>query len=157
MRVFFVTFSLALVAGCSPDEGIAPVRHTETLGPAAAEATQDDIIGTYVVEHVEGAVPTINIKGHWPTITISAERIHFQSQCIYADWTYERDGEEISTKSYFEQGAMCARALAPGEAAIQTSFDQANTIRRSGERLFLEGGGSRLELRRLLDQPQRKR
>lgn len=123
----------------------------------AVEATNDDIVGKYVVKLVNGASPTINIDGHEPTITIGTTRIHFQSQCIYADWTYKRDGEAISTESYFKPGSgMCARGLAPGETAIQNGFDKARTIRATRERLYLEGGGYQLELHRPQDQGQRE-
>ncbi len=75
-----------------------------------------------------GAGPTINIEEHVPTITIGTSRVHFQSQCICADWTYARDGEAISPEPYYEPGSvMCARALEPGETAIQNSFDKAST------------------------------
>jgi hypothetical protein len=77
------------------------------------------------------------------------QRRIFQSQCIYADWTYERDGEKISTKSYYELGsAMCARGLEPGETAIQDGIGKAASVRRIPEGLQLEGGGYRIELRR---------
>lgn len=158
MRVFFVVFPLVLAAACMPPAGISAENYNETLAPAAVEAAQGAITGTYVVKLVNGAAPAINIEGREPTITIGAQRIRFQSQCIYADWTYERDGEDISTKSDYEPGsAMCARALAPGEAAIQNSLDKASTIRRAGERLYLEGGGYRLEAHRLPDPAQRER
>jgi hypothetical protein len=101
------------------------------------------------VELVNGAPPAIDFEGHEPTITISSQRIHFQSQCIYANWTYERDGEAISTKRYYEPGsAMCARGLEPGETAIQDGIDEAVTVRRSREGLQLGGGGYRIELHR---------
>ena len=151
MRLFFGAFSLALTGACMPEAGSAPVGGNEVLAPAAGVATQDDIIGKYVVKYVNGAPPTINIEGHEPTITIGKERIHFQSQCIYADWTYERVGVEISTEPYYVPGsAMCARALAPGETAIQDGFEKASTIRRTNGGLHFEGGGYRLELHRVV-------
>lgn len=153
MRLLLGACSLALAAACMPKAGNAPVGDNEVLAPAADKAMQDDVIGKYVVTKVNGAPPTINIQGHEPTITIGKERIHFQSQCIYADWTYQRDGEAISTKPYYLPGSgMCARGLAPGETAIQTGFEKASRITQIGEGLLLEGGGYRLELRRLADQ-----
>lgn len=158
MRVFFVAFSLTLAAACMPEAGSSPVAGNGTLDPTAVEGTQDDIVGTYVVKLVNGAPPTINIEGHEPTITIGSRRIHFQSQCIYADWTYKRNGEAISTEAYYEPGsAMCARAMAPGETAIQNSLDKASSVRRTRDGLHLEGGGYRLQLDRLLDQDQLER
>jgi hypothetical protein len=153
MRLFVGAFSLALVAACMPQAERAPVGGDEALTAAAGEATrQDNIIAEYIVTYVDGATPTINIKGHEPTITIGKERIHFQSQCIYADWTYQRDGETISTKPYYEPGSgMCARALAPGEIAIEDGIKGAKTIRQIRGGLYLEGGGHRLELRRMVD------
>ena len=137
------------LAACAPEAGDAPGS-----GDAPAVATaRDDILGTYVVKYVDGAPPIINIEGHQPMVTIGEDRIHFQSQCIYADWTYERDGEAISTEPYYEPGSgMCARGLAPGETAIQDAFGAADTIRRIRGGLFLEGGGHRLELHRVADE-----
>jgi hypothetical protein len=121
-------------------------------GNAIVEAGQSDITGEYVVTHVDGATPIINIKGYDPTVTISKERIHFQSQCIYNDWTYQRDGENISTVPYHGPDIeMCARGLAPGETAIQDAFKGARTVRRIRGGLFIEGGGHQLQLRRVLD------
>lgn len=48
------------------------------------------IAGRYVVTTIDGKSPVINIVGHEPTVTITGSRVHFQSQCIYADWTLEK-------------------------------------------------------------------
>ena len=148
----FLVVLLALAAACVPQEGHSPAPDDDAQVPPVVEATADAIVGTYLVTHVDGAPPTINIEGNPPTVTIGEKRIQFQSQCIYADWTYTRDGEAISTKPYFEPGsAMCARGLAPGEVAIQESFEQARTIRRVGGDLHVEGGAHRLQLRQVAD------
>ena len=153
MRRFAGAFLLAWAAACMPEAGSAPVGGDRMHAPAAEQAAPDAIIGEYVVTHVDGSPPVINIKGHEPTVTIGTNRIHFQSQCIYADWTYRRDGETISTEpSYLPGSAMCARALAPGELAIQDGFKQATTIRRIRGGLYVEGGRHRLQLRRVVDQ-----
>ena len=152
MQGFLGAFSLALVAACMPQAGTRPPGGDKVHDAAADEFMQDGILGKYVVKFVDGAPPTINIKGHEPTVTIGKQRIHFQSQCIYADWTYQRTGETISTKPYFVPGSgMCARALAPGEIAIQSGLEKSRTIRRVRGGLSLEGGGPRLELRRVVD------
>lgn len=144
-----------LSTACRPEAAFAPAGGKEVLTPAAAdEMARDNILGSYVVKLVDGVPPVINIEGHQPTIMISKERIHFQSQCIYADWTYKRDGEAISTDSYYKPGsAMCARALAPGETAIQDAFKKATVLRRNRSGLYLEGGKNRLELHRIVDLP----
>jgi hypothetical protein len=153
MRLALGALSLALMAACMPEEGSAPVDGNDVAARAADNAAQDDIIGKYVVRYVNDAPPTINIEGYEPTVTIGAERIHFQSQCIYADWTYKRDGEGTSTEPFFVPGSgMCARGLAPGETAIQEAFEKASTIRRIGGGLHVEGGRYRLELNRIVDQ-----
>jgi hypothetical protein len=104
LRLLTAAFSLAFASACMPEPRNA--AHGEiVLASAANEPKQDDIIGKYVVTYVDGAAPIINIEGHEPTITITRERIHFQSQCIYADWTYERDGETISTTPYYLSAA----------------------------------------------------
>ncbi len=83
-------------------------------------------------------------------VTIDARRMHFQSQCIYADWTYVRRGGQVSTKPYYEPGSgMCARALAPGEVAIQRAISKASAIAPAASAgLTVAGSGHRLELRR---------
>jgi hypothetical protein len=135
------------VAACVADGRTTGSEASSTSGSPAV--LQQDIRGEYTVIYVDGAPPVINIKGHEPTITIGAERIHFQSQCIYADWTYKRAGETISTKPYYEPGsAMCARGLAPGETAIQDTISSLETVRRISGGLYLEGGGHRLQLQR---------
>jgi hypothetical protein len=149
MQLFFLALLIALAPACMPNSGTTPASESATIVPAAEEAARDDIIGEYVVEMVNGAPPAINFEGHEPTVTISPQRIHFQSQCIYADWTYEREGERISTKPYYEPGSeMCARGLEPGETAIQAGIDKATSVRRTRQGLQLEGGEYRLVLHR---------
>lgn len=152
MRRYIALLSLAVSTACVPEAGTIPEGSNEVPAAAVSQPAKDEIIGKYVVKLVNGAPPTINIQGHEPTITISKERIHFQSQCIYADWTYQRDGETISTKPWFEPGSgMCARGLAPGETAIQEAFDKATVIRRIGSGLHVEGGSYQLQLDGIAD------
>jgi hypothetical protein len=152
MHRFMPLLALALAA-CSPD---APVVGPETAVATAATSNQpQDILGEYTVVFVDGAPPVINIAGYEPTITIGRERIHFQSQCVYADWTYERNGESISAEPYYVPGsAMCARGLAPGETAIQNAFGSIELIRPVRGGLYIEGGGHRLQLRRIVSQAE---
>src|SRR5687767_7721746 len=106
MRVLAVGVAVILMA-CAPP---AP-----TAAPPSAT-----IDGRYVVTAVDGKPPVINIAGYDPTVTIDGARVHFQSQCIYADWTLERTDAAVRAKPYYKPGtAMCARGLAPGETAIQ--------------------------------------
>ncbi len=148
MKALFGALVALFLAGCSSEAPPSPVSAdypAEPGEPAAGATVSDD----YIVASVDGAPPLINIAGHEPRVTIDKDRIHFQSQCIYADWTYQRDGETISTKPYYEPGsAMCARGLAPGEVAIQDIINEANTVQRTASGLLLEGGGRRLELQR---------
>lgn len=150
MPLFVVGIAITLAAACTPGMRTDPANGNDTLASARVEARENDIIGTYIVTHVNGTPPIINIEGHEPTVTVSPGRIHFQSQCIYADWTYKREGDGISTEHYYEPGsAMCARALAPGETAIQNIFDKARLIRRTEAGLYVEGDGHWLDLQRL--------
>ena len=155
MRSFAAAFAIALF-GCAPD---APATRSQASAlpatPAVAAIQQQGIEGEYTVVFVDGAPPVINIKGHEPTVTIGPDRIHFQSQCIYADWTYELNGGAISTRPYYKPGsAMCARGLAPGETLIQDAFGSLETIRRIRGGLYGEGGGHRVQLRRKVDAAQ---
>ncbi len=104
----------------------------------------------FIVTAVDGKPPVINIAGYDPTVTIDGSRVHFQSQCIYADWTLERAGESVSAKPYYEPGSgMCARGLAPGETAIEETFTGLTRLApMPAGGLYAEGGGHTLELRR---------
>ena len=146
-----IAASVLALAACAPDApAVSP--EPDVSMRSVAQQQEQDIEGEYTVIFVDGAPPIINIQGSEPTITFGPERIHFQSQCIYADWTYRRSGKSISTKSYYEPGSgMCARGLAPGETAIQDAFGSLDTIRRIRGGLYLEGGGHRLQLQRKVD------
>lgn len=152
MRRALAATSLVVAAACMPEAGNAPAARDRRQAPDITAALPAAIIGTYVVTDVNGTPPAINIAGHEPTITIGPERIHFQSQCIYADWTYRRDGEAILTTPYYEPGSgMCARGWAPGETAIEAAIKAAARIREISGGLILEGGGHRLQMRRVID------
>lgn|GEM_PF-6834596 len=78
MRLVYALPALAMAACTAlPDRAGAE--------PAATERSIEGIEGRFIVATVDGAAPVINIAGHQPTVTIDARRIHFQSQCIYAD------------------------------------------------------------------------
>ncbi|HZF42224.1 MAG TPA: hypothetical protein VEZ48_02310 [Sphingomonadaceae bacterium] len=149
LRPFVGALTLVMATACSPEAGSRRVGGNEVLAPAADD-NQYVIMGNYIVKSVNGAPPIINIEGHEPTITIHDDRIHFQSQCIYADWTYKRDGKTISTNPVLG-GDKCARSLAPGETAIQDGFDKARMVRESSNGLYVEGGAHRLELHRVIE------
>lgn len=126
----------ALLVACAP--------------PQAAAPQADSIDGRYVVTAIDGRPPMINIAGYDPTITITGSRVHFQSQCIYADWTLERLEGSLSAKPYYKPGSgMCARGLAPGETAIQDAFTGLTALGTTPHGgLRVEGGRHVLELRR---------
>jgi hypothetical protein len=152
MRVLAVTIAAALSA-CTGQPDKADAGASSTGRPAAevpdAMPAPASIEGRWQVERVDGAPPVINIANYAPVVTIGAERIHFQSQCIYADWTYRRTSETLTTATYYEPGSgMCARGMAPGETAIQNALGQAQRIAPGPDgTLIIEGGGHRLELR----------
>ena len=139
----FVIFLAVALAGCSPQPG-------EAVAPEETNVERS-LDGEYVVTFVNQAAPVIGIEGYEPTITITGERIHFQSQCIYDDWVFSREGEAISTGpwDYGETVAMCARGLAPGEEAIIAAFDEATTVRFVQGGLWFSGEGGDVQLRRL--------
>lgn len=141
MRLHFL--ALPLVAACSAAGGESGGSQS---GAASAER---DFAGEYVVTFVNDEPPLINIEGHEPTVTITAERIHFHSQCIYENWSYERSDESITTGPWDYGGevvAMCARAPAPGEEAIIAAIDGADTIRFVRRGLWLSGEGGTVQL-----------
>ncbi|KLI64935.1 hypothetical protein [Aurantiacibacter marinus] len=135
----------SLILACSPAPGPQQRSVEEVIAARSIE-------GEYVVTFVNEAVPLINIEDHEPTITIDAERIHFQSQCIYHDWAYERDAERLQTRpwTYPESGGvvgMCARGLSAGETAIIEAVGGADTIRFVPRGLWLTGDGGTLQMR----------
>lgn len=105
--------------------------------------------GEYVVTFVNGKAPLIDIEGYEPTVTISSGRIHFQSQCIYEDWSYDRDGESVTTGpwDYGDQlVGMCARGLAPGETAIIRALEGADTVRFIPRGVWFSGDGGTAQM-----------
>ncbi len=148
MRLLSLSFAMALLA-CSPDQA-AP----DTELPNAGKAEQRSLDGRYVVTFVNEAEPGIGIEGHEPIITISPGRIHFQSQCIYEDWSFERDNEQIETAPWDyggEPAVMCSRGLAPGEKAIIAAIGKADTVRFVQSGLWLSGSKGTVQVRRIPD------
>ena len=140
MRMLFPFLALGLLA-CTP----APSPAEEASGEVPADARP--ITGTYVVTFVNGEPPLIGIEGHDPTVTIDAERIHFQSQCVFDDWTYRRDGESLSTGIWRVEQEMCARGLAPGEEAIMAAIGAADTVRHVPHGIWMSGDGGTVQMR----------
>lgn len=140
--VMTVTVGATLIA-CSPSAGSGDAQED-----VPAEAVRS-IEGTYVVTFANGEKPLINIAGHEPTLTITGDRIHFQSQCIYDDWSYRLDGEAIRTGEWDYKGdmAMCARSFAIGELAIIKAIDSAETVRFVPHGLWLSGEGGTIQMR----------
>lgn len=128
MKVSFSAFAALALTGCSSEA--PPSAISANIPPKPIKTGSSGAVsGEYIITSVDGAPPVINIAGHDASITIDQNRIHFQSQCIYADWTYRRNGVAISTEPYYEPGsAMCARGLAPGEVAIQAIITDASTV-----------------------------
>lgn len=139
----------ATLIACAPAD-----PHEQAAEQARQAAAGRSIQGEYLVTYVNEAAPLINIEGHDPTVKISADRVHFQSQCIYADWSYSRDGEdfEASPWDYGDAGiAMCARALAPGEEAISAAIENADTVRFVRSGIWFSGEGGTVQLERIPD------
>ena len=130
-----------MLLGCAPPDPQAEAGET---------VAERDLAGTYVVTFVNEEAPLIAIEGHEPTVTISADRVHFQSQCIYHDWSYARDGETMETGPWDYGGklvGMCARGLAPGEEAIIAAIDGADTVRFVAHGLWMDGDGGTIQMR----------
>lgn len=149
MRLIVPVLGLALAACTArPGDGSS----APTMSPTASAAQRpaaSSLDGRYLVVSIDGAAPIIDIAGHDPIVTIEGDRVHFQSQCIYADWTLARAGGKLAAKPHYEPGsAMCARGLAPGETAIQDAFTGLTAIAPVAGGLVVEGAGRRLALRR---------
>lgn len=141
IRSSLTALSATCLIACSPASEELP----EPAASSAAAARSID--GQYVVTHVNGAEPLINIAGYEPTITITGDRIYFQSQCIYDDWAFSRTGETIETGIWQAEQEMCARERTPGEEAIIKAIDGAETIRFVPHGLWLSGKGGTMQLR----------
>ena len=141
-----------VLAACSPAPSEPPAPDVRTLAEAKV---REDMTGRYRVVAVNGEEISGDFEGLDPVVTISGSRIHFQSQCIFADWTVERDGAEVATKRYYEPGsAMCARASTRNEAAIQQAFDEATLLRRIRSGWQFEGGDKSVVLHRVLSEEE---
>lgn len=153
MRTIAIVVAAALSA-CTVQPDIGDAGASPATEPAAsapdAPIAAPRIEGRWQVARVDGAPPVINIAGYAPVVTIGADRIHFQSQCIYANWKYARSGDKLVTSPHFEPvSGMCARGLAPGETAIEAAFGNVERISHAPDgTLYVEGGGHRLELER---------
>ncbi|KLE34551.1 hypothetical protein [Aurantiacibacter luteus] len=119
----------------------------ETADEPPSAASGRDITGSYVVEFVNEAAPVIGIEGSDPEIAIEAGRIHFQSQCVFEDWRYERSGETIAVRPLRAEVEMCARGLEPGEEAIMAAVGAADTVRHVPRGLWLSGAAGTVQLR----------
>ncbi|MBH5321652.1 hypothetical protein [Aurantiacibacter sediminis] len=147
MRILWFAAPLGLLA-CTPAPASGDIGG-DTAGEPAADLEFRSIHGTYVVNYVNEAEPMIGIAGHEPTVTIDAERIHFQSQCIYENWSYERDGENLETGPWDYGGdpiEMCARGVAAGEEAIIAAIDGADTVRLLADGIWMSGRGGNVQM-----------
>ena len=145
MRLVIVA-ALAMAA-CYPADGEAPVAPASTNSPSLAIGIE----GEFVVTHVDGAPYEQGFAGHDPRVTIGPDRIHFVSQCIYADWTYVRQDGAIETESYYEPGtAMCPRGLTAGEQAVQDAFAAATEVETSEDGLVFSDGGHSVQVQRVV-------
>ena len=134
----------AVLAACTPaTDATSQPANGQEQPPART------VPGEYVVTNVNEAPPAIGIANSEPTVTITGDRIHFQSQCIYDDWRYTRDGEAIETGDWQYDGdiAMCARGLATGETAIIKAIDGADTVRFVPHGLWLSGKGGTVQMK----------
>lgn len=139
MRVGWIVVVGLALAACTAEPGAIPQAETE--------AASRPIVGDYVITYVNEAPPVFGIEGTQATVTIDAERIHFQSQCVFDDWRYTREGEAISTGIWQASQEMCARALEPGEEAIITAIGAADTVRHVPRGLYLSGTGGTVQMR----------
>ena len=140
--MLLLPLAMALLA-CSPAE------------TPSAEGQQEEaqrlrpIEGEYVVAYLNEEPPEQYEKGVDPLVTISGDRIHFQSQCVYDDWAYTLVGETLDTGpwQYDEPVAMCARGLSDDEIAIIAVIDAADTLRFVSNGLWINGEGGSVQLR----------
>ena len=145
MRIFALLPLAAVLLACAPAD-----PQDEFVAASKAAAAARSIEGSYVVTYVNEAEPVIGIEGHEPTVRIWAEGIHFQSQCIYENWEYSREDEDIETGPWDygdEVVGMCARGLAPGEEAIIAAIRGADTVRFVSHGLWMGGDGGTVQMR----------
>ena len=142
--MLLLPLTLALLA-CAPGDSVVPPR-----GEQQDTATGRKVDGNYVVGWVNERDVVQYETGTDATVTLSADRIHFQSQCIYQDWAYTREGEAIDTGPW-DYGddlvGMCARGLSPDETAIIAAIDGADTLRFVPGGLWISGDAGTVQLR----------
>ena len=159
MKGAVASLALALAACTVSPTDEMPQPEPVTTTPAMAEvvpplsAPGQVIDETYAVATLDGEPMAGGTPAQAPRITLIADRVHFSSGCIYADWTYRHtSGASYSAQRYYEPGsAMCARGLAPFEIAIETLFDGLDGMTRHGDgTLIVTGAGHRLVLHPVL-------
>ena len=140
--MLLLPLALGLLA-CSPSDAAPPPDRQEE-----AERVRP-IEGGYVVAYLNEEPPDQYEKGVDPLVTISGDRIHFQSQCIYQDWAYTLDGEALDTGpwQYDEPAAMCARGLSDDENAIIAAIGSADTLRTVSNGVWIGGNAGSVQLR----------
>ena len=146
---FLVPYYLALsLTGCVPGETTGKDDVT------ASAAKEQELEGRYRVSFINGKKPMTGMEGHEPLLTITPGRIHFQSQCIFHDWQFNRNDEAIEIEPWvYEDGPplMCARAYVGGEEAIILAMSAADTVRRVGSGFWFSGPDGEVEIERLPD------
>ncbi|QYU69348.1 hypothetical protein J4558_04170 [Leptolyngbya sp. 15MV] len=100
------------------------------------------LIGEYRVAGAGG----LEVDLDWAiTLSITADRIALQSQCVTPSWRYAYSDGAISTEAI--PMPICERALAPVEQAAIDALDGATTVRRSpANAVVLEGAGRAITL-----------
>ena len=146
---------LFATAACQPAQPPAqPLVVEREAEPAPASVAPGNPLGEYEVAVIDGIAPE-PVSGQPMRVSIGPSRIHYGSQCVYADWTWRIAEGAIATERYHQPGlAMCARGLSDAERALEATLDGATryTVRPDGG-LLVEGGGHTLLLARHPSRP----
>lgn len=157
-RLVMVPAASLLLAACSPSGGTDQTPPVTANQPSASIVEPWTIEGDYEVAFINQKAPVK--PSEWPAmkVRITSDQISWQSQCVYGNWAYQGSGEDYSTRPYVNPDSIvgrCARANTDDENTLDRALGSLETIRRTNDGIYLEGGGATIQLRRLVTDDQR--
>ncbi|APE27765.1 hypothetical protein [Aurantiacibacter gangjinensis] len=148
MKHVLLTIAASCLLGCAP----TPTQDNNSAEQANT-ASADHVSGRYQVFALNEVALTPSANG-LPEVTIEDGRLHLQSQCIFHDWEFSRDGETVRTGSWDygdEAVGMCARGLTETEQTSITVLSEVDRIIRVAGGYYLSGPAGNIQLQTIPD------
>ena len=125
---------------CSPEVQRSEPEAKATLDPLYAGPPS--LVGEWRV----GAVDDTAVDLGWAiTVSVTPDRIGYQSQCVSGTWTYEYARGQLTTEAV--PLAVCDRGRYPAEDGLDAVFDAGGTAMTTPENgVRIEGGGHSVTL-----------